>query len=91
MPVAATGLADVRTRDPQPLVIGRGSQHPFQQLVVAGLELGALPQLAPRIADPCGQRVADRLQVAQAQRPRLVRDRRHPGVDPEAWEGIGEE
>ncbi len=82
MPVAATGLADVGARDPQPLVLGRGGEHPFQQLAIARLELGALLQLAPHSAYSRRQRVADRLQVAKAQRPRLTRDGTDPGVDP---------
>lgn len=88
--MAAAGLTDIGAGDPQPLVLGRRRQHLLQQLAVAGLELGTPLQLAPGRSDPCRQRVADRLQVAQAERPRLVRDRRDPGVDPHAREGVGE-
>lgn len=89
--MAAAGLADIGARDLQPLVLGRGGQHPLQQLAVAGLELGLRPQLAPCSADPSCQRIADRLQVAEIQRPRLTRDRRNSGIDLQAREGVGKE
>lgn len=89
--MAATGLADVGTRDPHPLVLSGRGKHPLQQLAVAGLELGALLQLAPRRANPHCQRVANRLQIAQAECPRLRRYRGDSGVDLKAREGVGEE
>jgi len=72
MPVAATGLADIGTRDLQPLVASRIVQHALEQLTVAGLELDLLAQPALGGADSRGERVADRLQIAQAECPRLV-------------------
>jgi hypothetical protein len=72
MPVTATWLTDVSTGNSQPLVAGRIGEHPLEQLTVAGLELGLLPQLTLGGADSRGKRVANRLQVAQAQRPRLA-------------------
>ncbi len=91
MPVAAARLTDVGACDPQPLVLGRGGQHPLEQLAIAGLELGALLQLKPGLADPRRQRVADNLQLAQAKRPRLTRNGADSGVDREARKGIGDE
>lgn len=91
MPGAAAGLTDVRTGDPQPLVLGRRGQHPLQQLAVAGLELGPFPQPQPGLADPSRQRVADGLEIAEPEGARLVRHGGDAGVDPQAWEGLGEE
>ena len=90
MPDAAAGFADVGAGDPQPLVLGRRGQHALQQLPVAGLELGALLQLAPRRADPGCERVANRLQVAEVERPRLSRDGSDSGVDLQPRESLGD-
>lgn len=91
MPVAAAGLADVRTGDPQPLVLGRRGQHPLQQLAVARLELGLLLQLPPRFTYPRRQRIANPLQLTQAKRPRLTRYRDNAGVQAQAREGLSDE
>jgi hypothetical protein len=68
--VAAAGLADIGTRNLQPLVAGGIGQHPLEQLAVAGLDLGLLLQLALGGTDSRGKRVANSLQVAQTERPR---------------------
>ncbi len=65
--MAAAGLADISPRDAQPLVLGGVRQHPLEQLAVAGLDFGVLLKLSPRVADPAGQRVADRLQFSKAE------------------------
>jgi hypothetical protein len=91
MPGAAAGFADVGAGDPQPLVLRGGGQHPLEQLAVARLELGALPQPKPGLADPRRQRVAYGLQLAQAERPRLPRDGADSGVDREARKSLGDE
>ena len=91
MPGSAAGLADVGAGDPQPLVLGRSGQHPLEQLAVTGLELGALLQPKPGLADPRRQGVADSLQLAQAKRPRLTRNSADSGVDREARKGLGDE
>ncbi len=91
MPVATTRLADVGAGDPQPLVLGRSAQHPLQQLAIAGLELGPILQPSARFADPGRQRVADGLEIAETQRPRLAREGTDAGVDLDAGEGVGEE
>jgi hypothetical protein len=72
-------------------VLGRGGQHLLQQLAVAGLELGAILQLSPRDADPGRQRIADDLQIAEAQRPRLPGKGSNAGIDLNAGEGVGKE
>jgi hypothetical protein len=89
--VTAAGLADVGARNLQPLVLGGRVEHALQQLAIAGLELRLVLQPAADRADPHRQGVANRLQLAQTQRPRLARDRGDAGVDPQAREGIGNE
>lgn len=91
MPVAATRLADVGAGDPQPLVLGGSAQHPLEQLAVAGLELGSFLKAAARNADPGRERVADRLEVAETQRPWLARESADAGVDLDTGKGVGEE
>jgi hypothetical protein len=72
-------------------VLGRSAQHPLQQLAVAGLELDLFLQPAPRDADLGRERVADGLEIAEAQRPRLAREGADAGVDLDAGKGVGEE
>lgn len=89
MPVAATGFTDVSAGDAQPLVLGRGVEHPFEQLAVAGLHFGALLQLVPGGADASRERIADCLEVAEAKGPGLARYGGHAGVDLNPGEGVG--
>ena len=89
--MAAAGLADVGAGDLDPLVLGGRVQHPLQQLAVAGLQLSLLLKLTPRVADPPGQRVADRLQLTEVERARGGCDRGDAVVDPQAREGVGDE
>lgn len=91
MPVTAAGLADVGARYPHPFVLGGRSQHALQKLAVAGLELGTLSQSQPCLPDPRRQRIADRLQVAQVEGPRLAGDGGDTGVDLHTREGLGEQ
>jgi hypothetical protein len=91
MPVATAGLADVGAGDSQPLVLGRRSEHPLQQLAVAGLELCPFLQPQPRGADPGRERIANGLEVAEVERPRLLRAGSDAGVDLDPGEGVGEE
>jgi hypothetical protein len=70
--VAATRLAEVVARDAQPLeVLGTG-EHPLEQLVVAGLELGPLTQRLACVLDSIGQGVANRLQLTEVECSRLT-------------------
>jgi hypothetical protein len=91
MPVAATGLSDVGVGDPQPLVLGGSGQHLLEQLTIAGLELGLVLKSPPCDSDPCRERVADRLELAEAQGPRLLRVGADTGIDLDPGEGVGEE
>jgi hypothetical protein len=72
-------------------VLGRGGQHLLQQLAVAGLELGLILQPAARGADPGRKRVADGLELAEVQRPRLPRESTDAGLDLHTREGVSEE
>jgi hypothetical protein len=88
MPVSTAGLAEIGAGDPQPLVIGRGRQHPLEQLSVRGLERGALLEPAPPLGDLGRECIADGLQLSQPERSRLPRAGGHTGVDPEARERL---
>jgi hypothetical protein len=72
-------------------VLGGSGQHLLQQLTVAGLELGSILQPAARDSDPCRERVADRLEVAETQGPRLLREGADARIDLDTGEGVGEE
>lgn len=89
--MAAARLADVGAGDAQPLVLGGRGEHPLQQLAVGGLDLGALGERLACRGDPRHQRVADPLQLAEADDARLARRRRHAGLDREARERLGRE
>jgi len=89
--VATAGQAKVIARDLQPLVLGRRRQHPLEQLVVALLQIAALAQRALRLADPLCQRVADRLQLAQAEDAGTAGDGRHGSIDLEPLKALGDQ
>lgn len=72
-------------------MLGRGGQHLLEQLAVASLELGPILQPVSRDTYPCRKRVADRLEVAETQRPWLLREGTDTGVDLDTGEGVGEE
>lgn len=72
-------------------MLGGSGKHLLEQLAIAGLELGPILQPAARDPDPCRERVADRLEVAEPQGPRLLRKSADPGVDLDTREGVGEE
>lgn len=88
MPVTATRLAHVGAGDPHPLVLRRGGEHLLEQLAVAGLQLGSLPQPQLGLADSRRQGVADSLQVAKTEGPRLAGDSGDASVKLSAWEGV---
>jgi hypothetical protein len=85
--VSAARLAEVGAGDLKPFVLGRRGQHPLEQLAVGGLGLGPLAQGAAGVGDPVGERVADLLQLAEADQARLVRRGGHPRVDRHPREG----
>ena len=70
VPMAATRLADVGPRDPQPLEVGRFGEHVVEQLAVGGLELGPSARArGPRRSAPPA--VAHLLELAEPEGPRL--------------------
>jgi hypothetical protein len=89
--VAASRLADVGTRDPHPLVLGRRRQHPLKQLAVAGLQLVLLAQGLPSDGDPLGQGIANLLQLLEPGDPGHGETGRNLGVEGETGEGLGAE
>ncbi|HKI67631.1 MAG TPA: hypothetical protein VJ989_10245 [Solirubrobacterales bacterium] len=88
--MAAAGLADVGAADLQPLVLGRRVEHPLEQLAVAGLELRPFAQLDPGAGDPIGERVPNRLQLAEPQHPRLAGAGSYRGIDLDPRKRLGE-
>ncbi len=72
-------------------MLGRSAQHPLEQLAVAGLQFGPIMQPAARDTDPGRKRVADRLEVAEAQGARLARAGADARIDLDPREGVGEE
>ena len=91
MPVAAAGQAEVVAAHLHPLEVRRRGQHPAQQLVVGGLDPGALAQGQTCLGDPLGQVVAQLLELAQAEDPGLDRDRGDAMADLHPAECLGEE
>ena len=87
----AAGLADVVAGYPQPPVLLRRHQHLLEQLAVRRLEVGAGRELATSFGDLVGERVADRLELSQAEGPRLAGDGGHAGVDSKAGKGLGDD
>jgi hypothetical protein len=88
VPVAATRLADVGTRDSQPLVLGGRGQHFLEQVAVASLELVLLAKRDARFGDSSRQGVAHPLELFQPRDARLVERRRDPRVEGQAGEGL---
>ena len=77
MPVAATGQADVGAADADPAVLLRSGEQVLEQGAVGALEGGARGERAVRVGDPCGERVANLLELPQAKHAR-----RPDGLDP---------
>jgi hypothetical protein len=89
--VAAAGRADVVARDPQPLVLGGGGQHAFQELAVAGLEVVLSAQRPARVGEPIRKRVANALQLVEAGDARLAEGSWNAGVEIETEKSLGAE
>jgi hypothetical protein len=79
--VAAARLADVGTRDPHPLVLGRSREHSLEQLAVAGLQFVLLAQGLARNGDSLGEGVANLLQLLEPGDPGHGEPRRHLAVE----------
>jgi hypothetical protein len=88
--VAAAGQTEIVAAYLHPLEVRRRGQHLTQQLVVRGLDPGALAQGQPCLGDSLGKVVAQLLELAEAEDPRLA-DRGDPVIDLDPAEGLGEE
>ncbi len=84
--MTASRLTEVGAGDPQPLELGGIGEHPLEQLPVGGLERRSLSKRVARSGDPHCQRVANLLQLAEADQPRLGRGGRNRRVEREARE-----
>jgi hypothetical protein len=91
MPVPAAGQPDVGIGDPHPLVLGRRLQQLLQQESVGGRDAGALAKSGAAFLDPGRQRIANLLQLTEAERARLVRLCGHGGVDLHPREGLDDD
>jgi hypothetical protein len=91
VPGATAGLADVGTRDPQPLVLGGGGKHLLEQLAVAGLDHRALAEGDVGGGDPLGERVAHLLELLEPGDPRLGEPGRHDRVELQSRERLSRE
>jgi hypothetical protein len=89
--VAATGLADIATRDPHPLEASRVLDHATKQLAIVGLDQGALVEHQPGLADPGGEVIAHPLELAEAKDARLGGRRLDPAIEVDTGKGLGEE
>jgi hypothetical protein len=88
--VATARQAEIVPAHLHPLEVRRGGQHLAQQLVVRGLDPSTLAQGQPCIGDPLGKVVAQLLELAEAEDPRLA-NRGDPVVDLDPAEGLGKE
>jgi hypothetical protein len=84
--VAAAVEAEVLARDAHPLEVLRGSEHLLDQLPVLVLDPVALDEHLPGLGDAIGKTVADRLQGAEVEHPRLNGE----GSDPMGHLGVAE-
>lgn len=85
----APGLADVLAGNLHPLVVGRGGEHPLEQLAIRHLRGSPGPDLPARFGDPRGEAVAHSLQLAE---PQGAGPRGRPGnarIDSETRERLG--
>jgi hypothetical protein len=91
VPVATARQTEVVAAHLHPLEVRRRDQHLTQQLVVRGLDPGALAQGQTRLGDPLGEIVAQLLELTEAEDPGLAANRRNAVVDLDPAEGLGEE
>lgn len=91
MPVPAAGLADVGTRDPHPLVLGRGRQHVLEQLAIAGLQFVLLAQGVVSAGNPIRQGVANLLELLEPGDARHGKAGSDPRVELQTGKGLGAE
>jgi hypothetical protein len=91
VPGAAARQAELVAADPDPLEVRRRGDHFAHQLLVGGLEVGALAQGPASVGDPLGQLVAQPLQLTEVEDARLWRHRGDAVLDRGMAEGGGEE
>lgn len=91
MPVAAARLADVVAGDLHPLEVGGRGDHFAQQLTVGGLHTSLLGQGEVGLGHPLGEIVAQALERAQVEDPRVTCRLRDRAVELHATERLGEE
>ncbi len=91
MPVTAAGHADVLTRYPHPLEVGRPGQHLIEQLAVTDLDVRALPVSLAGLADSDCELVANPLQLPQSDHPWLVSGRSDAELEFQARKGLDKE
>lgn len=89
--MATAVQTEVFPRDPDPLEVLRGGEHPLHQLAVLVLSPRPLDEGAPRLRYAVGETIADHLELAEIEDPGRGCDRvdpvRHLGVT----EGLAEE
>jgi hypothetical protein len=91
VPGAAAGLAEIGTRDHDPLEALRRRQHLSQQLAVGALDVAAARQLRPRVRPPRRQFVPNPLQLAEVEQPALAMAGERPPAQLGPAEGFAEE
>lgn len=89
--MAATRLADVGARNPQPLVLGGRGQHAPQQLAVARLQLALRLQFQARSGDPLRERIAHPLELLETGNTRRMEAGRNGGVENQPRKRLGVE
>jgi hypothetical protein len=84
--VAAAVQAEVLARDPDPLEVLGGGEHPLDQRPVLVLDPAPLDQRLPRLGHAVGEAVAQRLELAEVEQPRAGGNR----LDPVGHLGVAE-
>ena len=90
VPGTAAGLTDIVAEIRTHLNEAGAGQHARQQLAVAGLQMRPLRKQEPRLADSGGEFVADLLELAEVEHPRLSAATRNPVADLNPLERAGE-
>ena len=62
-------------------------QHPLQMEAVGGLDFGPLGDRHPSPAQTVGQFIANLLELAEIQEPRIGTALAHTGLEPAHWKG----
>src|SRR5215211_3074848 len=86
MPVPAAVETEVFAGDADPLEVLRSGEHPLDQGAILVLDLAPLDQRLARLGDAVGERVAQRLQLAEVEQPRRAGE----GLDAVGYLGVAE-